>query len=173
MLPCFGLAILAIGAAWILRVYIADVWYPIARLVATGVTIGLIMISGWFLIYGRTGFTKLIYSPDAGKLVQKFARRPGDLLSAKRARKRLMTRVWYLPPSNASIGPCGPAVLNLSGQNSIADPDTQTPPNAPVIVPIRLTVSPITVVGLNINRGRFDIYGTGGVVVRTRCKRAP
>jgi PST family polysaccharide transporter len=63
ILPCVALAILAVGSAWVLKHHIAEDWHPITRLLATGVTIALIMACGWTLLYGRSGFTKLLHSP--------------------------------------------------------------------------------------------------------------
>ena len=57
-------------------------------------------------------------------------------------------------------------------QNSLTNPNTRPPPHASVIIPIRLTNSPITA-GSNINRTRFNVDGSGSVVIGARRKRTP
>jgi O-antigen/teichoic acid export membrane protein len=62
MLPCFGLTILAVGAAWALRVYVAEAWHPFVRLLMTGIIIAAIMACGWILLYGRSRLTSFLSS---------------------------------------------------------------------------------------------------------------
>jgi polysaccharide transporter, PST family len=63
VLPCAALAILAVGAAWVIKSHVAGDWHPIVRLLATGATIAVIMACGWFVLYGRSGFRELLKSP--------------------------------------------------------------------------------------------------------------
>jgi PST family polysaccharide transporter len=63
MLPSFALTIFAVGAAWALRVYVAQAWHPIVRLLTTGMTIAAIMACGWVILYGRSRLTSFLSSP--------------------------------------------------------------------------------------------------------------
>ena len=54
MLPCVVLTILTVGAVWALRIFVPQEWHPFARLLATGALIGVIMMCGTALVYGRS-----------------------------------------------------------------------------------------------------------------------
>jgi PST family polysaccharide transporter len=60
MLPCFAIAVIAVAAAWALRVDIASMWHPLARLLSTGVIIAAIMACGWLLLYRPSGWRSLL-----------------------------------------------------------------------------------------------------------------
>ncbi|HTK12301.1 MAG TPA: lipopolysaccharide biosynthesis protein [Xanthobacteraceae bacterium] len=62
MLPSLGVTFVAVLATWLLRVYVADTWIPIVRLLATGAVIGTIMGCGWLVLYGHSRLTTLLSS---------------------------------------------------------------------------------------------------------------
>jgi len=64
MLPCFALTIVTVGAIWLLRIFIPQDWPPLARLLATGAVIAVIMTCGIALVYGRSVLSRRSLSSD-------------------------------------------------------------------------------------------------------------
>jgi PST family polysaccharide transporter len=65
MLPSFTLMIVAAGAVYALRIFIAEDWHPIVRLLVTGAVIAAIMACGIALVYGRALLRRRLLTPDA------------------------------------------------------------------------------------------------------------
>ena len=64
MLPCFVLMILTVGAVWALRIFIAQDWHPIVRLLVTGAIIAAVMTCGAALVYGRSLLSRRLLTSD-------------------------------------------------------------------------------------------------------------
>ena len=54
LLPCFALMVVTVSAVFALRVFVAQDWNSIVRLLVTGALIAGIMICGSALVYGRS-----------------------------------------------------------------------------------------------------------------------
>jgi polysaccharide transporter, PST family len=65
MLPSFALMIVTAGAVYALRIFIAEDWHPIVRLLVTGGVIAAIMTCGIALVYGRSLLSGRLLTSDA------------------------------------------------------------------------------------------------------------
>jgi PST family polysaccharide transporter len=64
LLPSFAVMLVAVAAVYALRVFVAQDWNPILRLLATGGVITGIMASGAALVYGRSLLSRSLLASD-------------------------------------------------------------------------------------------------------------
>jgi PST family polysaccharide transporter len=64
LLPCFTLMIITLGAVYALRIFVAQDWNPIVRLLVTGGLISVIMMCGAAAIYGRSFLSRRLLTLD-------------------------------------------------------------------------------------------------------------